>query len=211
VANIQHLATPDPRAAHAPGQRRRARRAAAPDARGRRRAARRRGAADPASRASTAAGTPGRSAGRTPTRTASSASRCAVRCCGGARRGCTPASASCATRIPAAELAETEVKLGALLPVLLAAQISRTTSSKGLRRRARSTPRALRRAGSIAPGGMAEREHGHDPVLLVEPQRPCHAGAVADAVRARADAVCPAASIMFWAARPASMPAPPRA
>ena len=36
----------------------------------------------------------------------------------GARRGSTRASASCATPIPAAELAETEVKLGALLPVL---------------------------------------------------------------------------------------------
>ena len=76
-------------------------------------------AADPgASRASTAAGTPGRWAGRTPTRTASSASPCAARCCAAARRASTPGVGVVRDSDPAAELAETEVKLGALLPVL---------------------------------------------------------------------------------------------
>ena len=98
VANIQHLATPI-RAQLTTRQRDRARRAAAPDARRRRRAARGRHAADPRARGPRPRLVRrARSAGRTPTRTASSASRCAARCCAGARRGCTRASAWCATQ-----------------------------------------------------------------------------------------------------------------
>ena len=101
------------------GRRDRARRAAAPDAGRRRRAARGRGAADPGARGPRprlvrrAA-----SAGRTPTRTASSASRCAARCCAGAVARCYAGVGVVRDSDPAAELAETEVKLGALLPVL---------------------------------------------------------------------------------------------
>ena len=52
------------------------------------------------SRASTAAGTPARSAGWTPPRTASSASRCAPACCATAPRTSTPAAASSPARTP---------------------------------------------------------------------------------------------------------------
>ena len=120
VANIQHLATPihaqlaESRSAlelagHAP-----------PDARGRPRA--RAASAGEALIAelegSTAAGTRARSAGWTPPRTASSASPCARRCCATAPPTSSPAPASSPTPIPAAELAETEIKLAALLPLL---------------------------------------------------------------------------------------------
>ncbi len=119
VANIQHLATPIRAQLAPPARRDRARRRPAPDAGRRRRAARRgRAAASRRSKGWTAAGTPGRSGGRTPTRTGSSASRCAARCCAAARRACTPACGVVRDSDPAAELAETEVKLGALLPVL---------------------------------------------------------------------------------------------
>ena len=70
------------------------------------------------SRASTAAGTRGRWGGRTPTRTASSASRCAARCSTGAVARCYAGVGVVRDSDPAAELAETEVKLQALLPVL---------------------------------------------------------------------------------------------
>ena len=93
--------------------------AAAPDAGRRRRAARGRRAADPGARG------PGprlvrraRSAGSTRTRTASSASRCAARCCTGAVARCYAGVGVVRDSDPAAELAETEVKLQALLPVL---------------------------------------------------------------------------------------------
>ena len=56
--------------------------------------------------------------GRTPTRTASSASRCAARCCTGAVARCYAGVGVVRDSDPAAELAETEVKLQALLPVL---------------------------------------------------------------------------------------------
>ena len=59
-----------------------------------------------------------RSAGPTWPRTASSASRCAARCCAGAWRTSTRATASSRDSVPAEELAETEVKLQALLPLL---------------------------------------------------------------------------------------------
>ena len=66
----------------------------------------------------TAAGTRARWAGWTRPRTASSASPCAARCSRAARPTATPASAWSRDSDPEAELAETEVKLGALLPVL---------------------------------------------------------------------------------------------
>ena len=57
-------------------------------------------------------------AGPTSPRTASSAWRSAVRCCAGRRRTCTRAAGSSRDSVPADELAETEVKLQALLPLL---------------------------------------------------------------------------------------------
>ena len=92
---------PDPRAAHAPGQRRRARRPAAPDPGGRRRAARGGGAADPRARGHRprlvrrAGRLDGRQRGRRVLRRA--ALRAAAR---RRRRGSTPGSASCATPTP---------------------------------------------------------------------------------------------------------------
>ena len=119
VANIQHLATP----IHAQLSDRalgdRAGGDAASHPRGWRRASRPGTGGDRASsRNSTAAGTRARSAGWTPPRTASSASRSAPPCCGTAPPTCSPATGSCADSDPEAELAETEVKLGALLPVI---------------------------------------------------------------------------------------------
>ena len=60
----------------------------------------------------------GPSAGPTPTTTASSASRCAARCCAGREARLFAGVGVVRDSDPAAELAETEVKLGALLPVL---------------------------------------------------------------------------------------------
>ena len=119
VANIQHLATPihaqlaEPRSAVELAG------AAAPDAGRRRRAARRRRSRrSPSSRGWTAAGTRGRSAGWTRPRTASSASRCAARCSATARAHLFAGCGIVADSDPAAELAETEIKLEALLPLL---------------------------------------------------------------------------------------------
>ena len=119
VQNVQHLATPIRAQLADPRARRRARRAAASHAGGGRRAARGRAAADPGARGSRprlVRRAP--SAGPTWPRTASSAWRFDAPSCGAGWRTCTRAAASSATRIPAAELAETEVKLQALLPLL---------------------------------------------------------------------------------------------
>ena len=120
VANIQHLATP------IRAQLARAGRASSswpaslhPTPAVGRRAARGRGAADPArSRASTAAGTRARSAGRTTNEDGEFcvALRCALLTGPSAR--CTPGVGVVRDSDPAAELAETEVKLRALLPVV---------------------------------------------------------------------------------------------
>jgi salicylate biosynthesis isochorismate synthase/menaquinone-specific isochorismate synthase len=110
----------DPRAARAAGQRGRARRDAASDAR--RSAGEPFAAAEPLIPALEGldrgwyAGA--RWGGRTPTRTASSASRCAARCSTGAVARCYAGVGVVRDSDPAAELAETEVKLQALLPVL---------------------------------------------------------------------------------------------
>ena len=70
------------------------------------------------SSSSTAAGTRGRSAGWTPPRTASSASRCAARCSQGRTAHCYAGVGVVADSDPEAELAETEVKLQAMVPAL---------------------------------------------------------------------------------------------
>ena len=97
----------------------RAGRPAAPDPRGRRRA--RASAAPPRSPSSsgwTAAGTPARSAGWTPPKTASSASACAARLLRDREAHLFAGVGVVAGSDPAAELAETEIKLQALLPLL---------------------------------------------------------------------------------------------
>ena len=119
VANIQHLATPDPRPA---------RRAALGDRARRRCCTRpRRSAASPTAERSAAiaeledldrgwyAGPVG---WMDAPRTASSASPCARPCCATAPRTCSPGAGIVADSDPAAELAETELKLEALLPLL---------------------------------------------------------------------------------------------
>ena len=122
VANIQHLATPVRAQLAEPAERRRAGGRAAPDVRGRRRAVdARRAARARAGAASTAAGTRRRSAGWTPPRTASSASRCAARCSQGRTAHCYAGVGVVADSDPEAELAETEVKLQAIVPALTGA------------------------------------------------------------------------------------------
>ena len=119
VQNVQHLATPIRAQLARAGAGGRAGRAAAPDARRRRRAARGGRAADPRARGPRPRLVRRRrSAGPTSPRTASSAWRSAARCSAARSPTSTPATASCATPIPADELAETEVKLQALLPLL---------------------------------------------------------------------------------------------
>ena len=120
-ADRQHPAPgdADPRAARRADRRARAGRPDAPHAGRRRRAARRRSAADPGARGPRPRLVRrARSAGPTPPATASSASPCAARCCAATSPAATPATASCATPTRARELAETEVKLQALLPLL---------------------------------------------------------------------------------------------
>ena len=109
----------DPRAARRAAQRDRARRRAASDLR---RSAASRGARASAGRRARAARPrlvrgPGRLDGRRP-RTASSASRCAARCSGADVAHCYAGGGIVADSDPEAELAETEVKLQAVLPAL---------------------------------------------------------------------------------------------
>ena len=119
VANIQHLATPIRAQLSDAALGGRAGGPAAPDA-GRRRRAPRCGAGGdrPSSRAWTAAGTRDRWAGWTPPRTASSASALRSGLLRDRVAHLFAGNGIVADSDPAAELAETELKLGALLPLL---------------------------------------------------------------------------------------------
>ena len=119
-AGRQHPASgpADPGAAGLVDRRGAARRLPAPDPRRRRRAGRRRWRSSRRWRALIAGGTPGRSAGPTRPATASSASRCGARCCAGRVARCYAGCGIVRESDPAAELAETEVKLQVMLPAL---------------------------------------------------------------------------------------------
>ena len=119
IANIQHLATPIRAQLAAPIEALELAGLHAPDARRRRRAAGAAAPSDPGARGARPrlVPRPGR-LDATRRATASSASRCAARCSAARSRAATPGDGIVRDSDPSSELAETEVKLQALLPLL---------------------------------------------------------------------------------------------
>ena len=111
---------------------------------------------------------------------------------------------------PAAELAETEVKLGALLPILSGRSRARAlTSSYGLRLAFSTHSAALRRAGSRGLAGWPKVSTAA--TLSSAPSRSARLSPTWSLMPFGHEPIpsaC-AASSMFCTARPASIPAPP--